>query len=152
MCKYCAYWPLQSKHMHPLTSIVERGLLQHFSIYQSLILLRRPYCILYGLLGFNSKCYVYLSHLFSNHPHIWNFRSVLDCKIGRSYSYRKIQKFISSVALLSTACFLNLLISFSTKTFICCQDRKMSLNLGNFEKYKSNRTQVNYYFWLNLTW
>ena len=46
--------------------------------------------------------------------------------------------------------FYNLLISFSTKTFMCCQDRKISLKLGHFEKYKSNRTQVNYYFYLNL--
>ena len=41
-------------------------------------------------------------------------------------------------------------ISFSTITFMSCQDRKISLNVGHFEKHKSSRAQVNYYFWLNL--
>ena len=41
-------------------------------------------------------------------------------------------------------------ISFSTITFMSCQDRKISLNAGHFEKYKSSRAQVNYHFWLNL--
>ena len=41
---------------------------------------------------------------------------------------------------------LNILLHFFHKNFIFCQDRKISLNLGHYEKYKSNRTQVNYSF------
>ena len=39
-------------------------------------------------------------------------------------------------------------ISYTTITFMSCKDRKISLNVGHFEKHKSNRTKVNYFWFL----